>query len=79
MKLELVNDFRSADITDEDLAMLEYVEKITLEPAKITKDDIDNLLDAGFDKQSVHDIAQTASYFNYINRLSDSLGIELEK
>jgi uncharacterized peroxidase-related enzyme len=79
LKPELINDFRSADITDEDLAMLEYVEKITLEPAKITNDDIDKLLDTGYDKKGIHDIAQVASYFNYINRLADSLGIEIEE
>ena len=79
LKNQLLNNFRTAEISDIDLVILEFAEKITLEPAKIRKADIDKLHDAGLDKQAVHDIAQVASYFSYVNRLADSLGIELEE
>lgn len=79
LKDQLLNNFRTADISDEDKLILEYAEKITIAPSKITKDDIDKLREAGFGNQEIHDIAQVASYFNYINRLADGLGIELEE
>ena len=79
LKDQLIADYKKADITEADKLILEYAEKITKTPASITKADIDKLLANGFDKQGVHDIAQVASYFNYVNRLADSLGVELEE
>ena len=78
LKTQLINDYKTADITEADKLILEYAEKITKTPASITKANIDKLLANGFDKQGVHDIAQVASYYNYVNRLADSLGVELE-
>ena len=79
LKEELISDYRSADISNEDLLILEYTEKITSRPAEIKKTDIDTLLDFGFSQAAIHDIVQVAAYFNYVNRLADSLGIELEE
>lgn len=33
---------------------------------------------AGFDDTAIHDAAQVVSYFNYINRIADALGVEPE-
>lgn len=33
---------------------------------------------AGFDDRAIHDATQIISYFNYINRIADTLGVELE-
>ena len=32
----------------------------------------------GFCDQSIHDASQIVSYFNYINRIADSLNVDLE-
>ena len=40
--------------------------------------DVDALRAAGFDDRAVHDATQVVSYFNYINRVADALGVELE-
>lgn len=79
LKEQLITDYKTADITEADKLILEYAVKITRDPASITKADVQKLLDSGFDKQGVHDIAQVASYFNYVNRLADSLGVEVEE
>lgn len=68
-------DFRTADITNEEKVMLEYVEKITLRPARITSEDIDALRNAGFDDLAILQINLIASWFNYINRVADGLGV----
>jgi len=68
-------DFRTADITSEEKVMLEYVEKITLRPARITSEDIDALRNAGFDDLAILQINLIASWFNYINRVADGLGV----
>lgn len=68
-------NFRTADITNEEKVMLEYVEKITLRPARITSEDIDALRNAGFDDLAILQINLIASWFNYINRVADGLGV----
>jgi uncharacterized peroxidase-related enzyme len=79
LKAQLIADYRTADISDHDKLILEYAEKITLEPGSIDKDYIDSLKARGLnDPTALHDIVQVAAYFNYVNRLADGLGIELE-
>ncbi len=78
LKQQLVTDYRTADITDQDKLILEYAEKITRDAASITQDYIDKLKRHHMPDRMLHDIVQVASYFNYINRLADGLGVELE-
>lgn len=78
LKTELTQNFRTANITEQEILILEYAEKITKEPSNITKDDVTKLLENGFSETAIHDIVQVTSYFNYVNRIADALGIELE-
>ncbi len=59
--------------------MLRYVLKLTRDPGGMTADDVGALRAAGFDDRAVLDICQVASYYNYVNRLADGLGVELEE
>ena len=40
--------------------------------------DVQALREAGFSDPAIHDASQVVSYFNYINRIADALGVELE-
>ncbi len=75
---QVVDDYRSAEISDKEKAMLEYAEKLTKKPASIEKSDIDNLKEHGLKDRDILDLNQVVAYFNYVNRLADGLGIELE-
>ncbi len=44
----------------------------------MTQADVDALRGAGFTDTDVHDAAQVVSYFSYINRIADGLGVEPE-
>lgn len=44
----------------------------------MTEDDILNLRQIGLDDKAIHDATQVISYFNYINRIADGLGVEPE-
>lgn len=59
-------------------ALCEYAIKLTLEPWKVTRDDVEALRAVGFDDRAIVDANQAASYFNYVNRVADGLGVELE-
>lgn len=58
--------------------MLEYVDRLTREPASITDENVDRLKRAGFDDAAILDVCQVAAYFAFVNRLADGLGVELE-
>jgi alkylhydroperoxidase family enzyme len=59
--------------------MLAYAVKLTKTPWEIEKTDVDVLRAAGFGDSAILDICQIVGYFNFVNRLADGLGVELEK
>ncbi len=71
-------NWKSAPITDAERAMLDYVEKLTLRPASVGRDDLENLRTHGFDDTAILQINLIASFFNYINRVADGLGVGRE-
>ncbi len=71
-------DYRTAPISDEDRTMLEYVEKLTRDATRVSREDHDRLRAAGFDDKGILQITLIASWFNYINRVADALGVGRE-
>jgi uncharacterized peroxidase-related enzyme len=61
-----------------DAVLCSYAEKLTLHPTEMSAADIETLRDAGLDDRTIHDATQVIAYFNYINRVADSLGVEPE-
>jgi uncharacterized peroxidase-related enzyme len=74
----LKEDWRMAKLDDRDRAMLTYVEKLTKNPPSIWHDDMDILRNVGFDDTGILQITLIASFFNYINRIADALGVGRE-
>lgn len=44
----------------------------------MSRADIEALRTAGWDDRAIHDATQVCAYFNYINRVAESLGVEME-
>ena len=55
--------------------MLDYVAKITDDATRVSRDDHACLREAGFDDRGILQITLIASWFNYINRVADALGV----
>ena len=55
-------------------AALEYVARLTLEPASVSQDDLVTLRKAGFNDGEILEINQVAAYFSYANRTVLGLG-----
>ena len=72
-------DFRQANLPPADLAMCEYVEKLSLKPWEMIEADVIALREAGFSDSAILDINQVTGYYAYVNRLADGLGVELEE
>ena len=68
-------DYTTAPITEQDRVMLDYVVQITKDATGISPADHSRLRDVGFDDQGILQITLIASWFNYINRVADALGV----
>ena len=75
----LQKDYRSAPISEQDRAILDYVVKLTKDATAISPDDHAKLRAAGFDDRGILQITLIASWFNYINRVADALGVGREQ
>ena len=74
----IARDWREANLNEVDTALCLYAEKLTLEPDKMSSADIEILREHGLSDPAIHDATQVISYFNYINRIADALGVEPE-
>jgi len=71
----LVEDYEHAPLTPQDRVMLDYVGVLTKDATRVTPSHHERLREAGFDDRGILQITLIASWFNYINRVADALGV----
>ena len=71
----LEDDYRKAPISEQEKVMLDYVVQITRDATRISPADHERLRAAGFEDKGILQITLIASWFNYINRVADALGV----
>ena len=71
----LKRDYTTAPISEQDRAMLDYVVKLTKDATKCSPKDHEALRAVGFDDKGILQITLIASWFNYINRVANALGV----
>jgi uncharacterized peroxidase-related enzyme len=71
----LAQDYANAPISEQDRAMLDYVVQLTRDSTRISRADHERLRAVGFDDEGILQITLIASWFNYINRAADALGV----
>jgi uncharacterized peroxidase-related enzyme len=71
----LERDYTKAPISETDRVMLDYVVKLTRDATRVGPSDHVRLRAAGFDDRAILQITLIASWFNYINRVADALGV----
>ena len=78
MVAALEDDYRKAPISEQEKVMLDYVVQITRDATRISPKDHERLRSVGFDDKGILQITLIASWFNYINRVADALGVGRE-
>ena len=58
--------------------MLEYAEKLSVQPSRMERADVERLRAVGLQDEDVLALAEVVAYYAYANRLADGLGIALE-
>ncbi len=71
----LQDDYKTAPISEQDRKMLDFVVKLTKDATRISRQDHEELRAVGFDDHGILQITLIASWFNYINRVADALGV----
>jgi uncharacterized peroxidase-related enzyme len=71
----LERDYQSAPISNQERVMLDYVVQLTRDATRISPANHERLRSVGFDDQAILQITLIASWFNYINRVADALGV----
>jgi alkylhydroperoxidase family enzyme len=71
----LESDYTQAPIAPQDRVMLDYVVQLTRDATGISPSHHEALRAAGFDDRGILQITLIASWFNYINRVADALGV----
>jgi uncharacterized peroxidase-related enzyme len=74
----LQEDYTTAPLTEQERVMVDYVVKITKDATRVSPADHDALRAVGFDDTGILQITLIASWFNYINRVADALGVGRE-
>ncbi len=74
----LKENYQTAPITEAERVMVDYVVKLTKDATKVSPRDHERLRAAGFDDRGILQITLIASWFNYINRVADALGVGRE-
>ena len=68
----LVMNWRVAELSYRQRAMLGFAEKMTKNSAEIAEFDREALRDAGFSDRDIWDIANVAGFFNMTNRVASA-------
>ncbi len=71
----LQEDYQTAPISEPERVMLDFVVQLTRDATRIGRQNHERLRAVGFDDQGILQITLIASWFNYINRVADALGV----
>ncbi len=71
-------NFRNVYLAPLELKMLEFAERLTREPQFHFQNDIEELQSEGVSDETILAIVMVTGYFNFVSRLVQGLGVELE-
>ncbi len=76
---ELKKDYEKIDISKKEKNMLDFVKRSTERPSSIREEDLDDLRKAGFSDEEILNISMVSSYFNFVNRIALTLGVDFSE
>lgn len=72
-------DYRTAPIDSKTRALLDFARKLTGEQWECTEGDVEGLRRAGWTDEAIVDAVGIVGFFNFVTRVADALGVELNK
>ncbi len=77
--VRIANDHHDADLTDAEVAMMDFAEKVSTDAASMTDADSLRLREHGFSDREIVDIALAAAARNYYSRAIQALAVEVDE
>jgi len=74
-----IAEFAERRASPRDKALLAYAAKLTMDPKDVTEDDVKDMRDAGLTDQEILRANLIAGYFNFLNRITLGLGVDVEE
>ena len=75
----MADDHRKAGLTDKQVAMLDFVEDLSMVPPRSSRARVEGLRGLDWSDAAILDMTQVAAYYAFVNRIADGLGVELEE
>lgn len=72
--LAIIHDFRSADLSDEEVALMAFAQKMSANAGAVSEDDIQELRGFGLSDEEILDVVLTAAIRNFFSKSIDALG-----
>ena len=74
----IAKDWKKANLSERQQALCHLAEKVSEAPKQMKFEDLSSLKQTGYSDCAIHDSVQIIGYFNYINRIADSIGVKPE-
>ena len=71
----VLDDYRTAPISDRDKALFAFLDKMNRESNRMTRDDIDTAKAAGWSEEALYDAISVCALFNFYNKWIDATGV----
>lgn len=75
---QIKTDHTGAKLNEVDRGLCDHALKLTRDPSAVAQAEIEHLRKLGLSDRAISDATQVIAYFNYINRIADGLGVDLE-
>jgi alkylhydroperoxidase family enzyme len=69
-------NLKKAQVDPKDLELLQFVRKLTLEPAEMRDEDVQAMRNAGWTDEQIWEAALEVSIFSFLNRMADAYGLD---
>ena len=70
--------WRELDLPERDRALCAVADKLSAQPTRMVEEDWQPLRDLGFDDRACLEVAHVVGIFNYLTRLADGFGLQLD-
>jgi len=74
----VARDYREANLAARDRVLLDFAVALTCEPGERKLEDVERIREYGFDDLAILRATEIAAYYNHVNRIASTLGVELE-
>lgn len=76
--MALKDDWSQANLLPVDAALCAYGVRLTEQPSAMTEAEVQGLRGLGLSDEAILNAVQVVAFFNYINRVADSIHVDLE-